>query len=136
MISINKRKIAVCILLTIITCGLYQIYWDYLLVKNIRAIKKDESSCVGEMLCLIFVPAYSFYWWYTRANTVKYEFTKHSYSFNSNSVLFLILEIFRLGIFSRIIMQSDFNSLPSETKRVQVPSKEVLAIYDKAVSMK
>ena len=52
MIPINKRKVGVCILLYLITFGIYGIYWKYLLVKNIRAIKGDNSSCVGEMLLM------------------------------------------------------------------------------------
>ena len=66
MIQINKRSIGMCILLSIITCGIYGIYWMYLLVKNTRSIQKNTDNCKGEMLCLIFVPFYSLYWWYTR----------------------------------------------------------------------
>ena len=76
MIPINKRNIATSIILSFVTLGIYLIYWEYLLVKNIRVIKKDESSCTGEMLCLIFVPFYAVYWWYTRGKTVKEEFAK------------------------------------------------------------
>ena len=44
MIPINKRNIATSIILSFVTLGIYLIYWEYLLVKNIRVIKKDESS--------------------------------------------------------------------------------------------
>ena len=71
MIPINKRKISVCILLSILTLGIYLIYWNYLMVKNTRAIEKDKSNCTGEMLCLIFVPFYSLYWWFSRGKMVR-----------------------------------------------------------------
>ena len=115
MIPINKRKIGVCILLSIITFGIYQIYWEYLLVKNTRAIRKDQSSCTGEMLCLVFVPFYSLFWWFTRGKIVKEEFSKHGYSAIGNEIAYLILGIFSLGIVSMAIMQNDFNSLQSES---------------------
>lgn len=118
MIPINKRRIGVCILLSIVTLGIYQIYWWYLLVENTRAIKKDDSNCTGEMLCLIFVPFYSLYWWFTRGKIVKDEFAEHGYSAIGNEIAYLILGIFRLEIVSMAIMQHDFNSLPSESTQL------------------
>lgn len=115
MIPINKRSIGSCIILSLITFGIYSIYWEYLLVKNTRAIKKDDSSCTGEMLCLIFVPFYSLYWWFTRGKLVRDEFSKHGYSASSNETVFLVLALFGLGIVAMAIMQKDFNSLPSES---------------------
>ncbi len=94
MIQINKRSIVVCILLSIITFGIYGIYWLYLLVKNTRSIQKNTTSCTGEMLCLIFVPFYSLYWWYTRGEKVKQEFSQHNYASTGNGVVYLIFAIF------------------------------------------
>ncbi len=122
MISINKRKIGVCILLLIVTFGLYQIYWEYLLVKNTRAIKNDDSSCTGEMLCLIFVPFYPLYWWFTRGKLVKEKFAEQGYSAKGNEGTYLILSIFCLVIVCLAIMQRDFNFLPSESTMSVQPS--------------
>jgi hypothetical protein len=119
MSQINKRSIGVCILLSIITLGIYGIYWLYLLVKNTRSIQKNTTSCTGEMLCLIFVPFYSLYWWYTRGEKVKQEFSQHNYASKGNGIVYLILAIFGLSIVSMAIMQSDFNSLKSETHSEQ-----------------
>lgn len=119
MIQINKRNIGVCILLSIITFGIYGIYWTYLLVKNTRSIQKNTDSCTGEMLCLILVPFYSLYWWYTRGEKVKIEFSEHNYNTTGNGVVYLVLAIFGLSIVSMAIMQNDFNSLKSETHSEQ-----------------
>lgn len=114
MSEINKRQIVVCIILSVITVGIYEIYWMYLLVKNTRTIKNDQSSTVGEMLCLIFIPFYSLFWWYTRGQLVKDIFAEHGYSATGNEIVYLILGICGLGIVSMAIMQNDFNSLPSD----------------------
>lgn len=111
---INKRKIGVCILLSIITFGIYSIYWEYLLIKNIRTIQKDESSCTGEMLCLLFVPCYSLFWWFTRGKIVKNKFAEYGYSATGNETIYLVLTIFGFAIISMAIMQDDFNSLSFE----------------------
>ena len=124
MIPINKRNIGTSILLSIVTFGIYLIYWEYLLVKNVRAIKKDNSSCTGEMLCLIFVPFYSLYWWFTRGKLVKDEFASHGYTATGNEIAYLVLGIFGLGIVSMAIMQNDFNSLPSEKTDASTQSNQ------------
>lgn len=115
MIPINKRKIGVCILLSIVTLGIYTIYWEYLLIQNTRAIQKKESSCTGELLCLVFVPFYSIYWWFTRGKIVKDRFAEHGYSAIGNEILYLIFSVIGLAIVSMAIMQNDFNSLKSES---------------------
>ena len=126
MIPINKRKIWVSILLSIVTFGIYQIYWQYLLVKNIRAIQKDESSCTGEMLCLILIPFYFLFWWFTRGKIVKDKFAEHGYTASGNETAYLILGIFGLAIVSMAIMQNDFNSICSEsTRSIQISTINV-----------
>lgn len=109
---INKRNIGMCIVLSIVTLGIYYIYWEYLMVKNVRCLKNDDSTCVIEMLCLILVPFYSLYWWFTRGTFVKDEFTNHGYPVTGSGIVYLLLGIFGLFIVSMAIMQNDFNSLP------------------------
>lgn len=128
MNPVNKRSVGVCILLSIFTGGIYAIYWLYLLVKNVRALKDDSSSCTGEMLCLLFVPFYAFYWWYTRGNTVKRLLEEREYHISSTGSLYLVLSIIGLGIVAMAIMQSDFNSLPSAvTQSQQRGAKKILS---------
>ena len=119
---------AVDISLSIITFGIYGIYWLYLLVKNTRSIQKNTTSCTGEMLCLIFVPFYSLYWWYTRGENVKQEFSQHNYASTGNGIVYLILAIFGLSIVSMAIMQCDFNSLKPETHSEQRSTTKVCII--------
>lgn len=110
---ISKRSIGMSILLSFLTVGVYLIYWEYKLVKNVKALKNDTSGCAGEMLCLLFVPFYSYYWWYTRGKTVKEEFSARSLSCSGNETAYLLLFIFGLGLIAVAIMQNDFNSIPS-----------------------
>ena len=112
MVSVNRRNVGVCILLSLVTLGIYAIYWMYLLVKNIRALKHDDSSCTGEMLCLLLIPFYGLYWWYTKGNEVKNLLEEQNYKIASTGTLYLVLNILFLGIVAMAIMQNDFNGLP------------------------
>ena len=63
------------------------------------------------MLCLLFVPFYALYWWYTRGNDVKNLLDARDYHISSTGTLYLVLSIFGLGIVAMAIMQNDFNAL-------------------------
>jgi polar amino acid transport system ATP-binding protein len=132
MTPICKRNIGISILLSFVTFGIYFIYWEYLLVKNIRTLKNDTSSCTGEMLCLVLVPFYNLYWWYTRGKFVKDEFAANGASSAGNEITYLLLGIFGLAIISMAIMQNDFNSLElksaSDKSRNVVNSDSVLSV--------
>ena len=113
-IPLHKRKIALSIVLSFITLGIYHYYWRFLLVKNIRAITKETSkTCTGEMACLIFVPCYSIYWCYTRGKTVRETLAGFGFETRGKETVYLILELFGVGIIATSIMQNDFNSLPT-----------------------
>lgn len=45
MKAVHKRSIGVGILLSLVTCGIYAIYWMHLLVQNTRTLKKETGSC-------------------------------------------------------------------------------------------
>ncbi len=128
-IQINKRNIISGVILSIITFGIYSIYWRYILVKNIRAIKQNESGCLGEMLLIVFVPFYSIYWWYSRGRDVSIEFSNNGYSSYGNKIAYLILAILGLDIISLSIMQNDFNSLSVIEKNFEGKRKIIRTPY-------
>ena len=129
MIHVHKRKIWICVLLSIITFGIYYVYWQYLLLKNVKAINKDETKCTKEMLCLIFVPLYPIYWWFTRGKIVRDRAAEAGCSVAGNENAYLLLNIFKLNIISMAIMQNDFNSLPvqfaQEIRRKKMTTREL-----------
>ena len=76
---IQKRNIAVCILLSIITCGIYGYYWAYLMGKAMMQAKAKNNMLVDD-----------------------------------NSILYIILQIFGLGIVTYCLVQNDLNTLADE----------------------
>ena len=122
-VPIIKRKIITSIILSIFSFGFYYIYWVCLLVTNTRAIKNNKSSYTSEILCLIFVPFYSIYWWYTRGIIVEAYMAKQGFFAKGNRFAYLIFSLLGLEIISAAIMQYDFNSLPSiNTQQICEPS--------------
>ena len=106
-VRVNKRSPASCILLSIFTLGLYGIYWMYLLADNTHIVQNSKKGCAGEMFCLIFVPFYSLYWWYTRGQIVKSS-VKYT---SCDGAIYILLAIFGLAIVNMALMQNDFNRI-------------------------
>lgn len=109
----EKRSIGVAILLSIITCGIYIIYWMYKITKDVTSFNGENTNPAMELL-LMFVTCgiYTYFW--------NYKMGKRLYTAQLNagdthasdeSVLYLILAIFGLGIVSVAIMQSNINKL-------------------------
>ncbi len=109
--KINKRKIGASIFLTIISLGIYSIYWQYLLIKNTKALVKDDSSCLREMLLIFFVPFYSLYWFYTRGDIVKgmVEWNGSKKAASGKELMIYRLLWLGFGLVPMLIMQNDFN---------------------------
>lgn len=110
-LDIEQKDIAAAIIISLLTCGIYTIYWVYCIMKSIKALKGEDDSVVGEMLCFIFVPFYSVYWMYTRSDVIVTELKKRGISATTSKEGSLILSLLALGIVVWGIMQSDLNKL-------------------------
>ena len=49
---IERRNIAVCIVLTLVTCGIYGIYWIVCLTNDVNTVSGDVNGTSGGMVTL------------------------------------------------------------------------------------
>ena len=113
-VMIERRNIAVCIVLTLVTCGIYGIYWIVCLTNDINTVSGDVNGTSGGMVVLLTIVTcgiYGIYWAYKQGE--KLDFTKNNRGIpSSNSgVLYLILQIFGFGIIAYALMQNELNKL-------------------------
>ena len=47
---IERRNIAVCIVLTLVTCGIYGIYWIVCLTNDVNTVSGDVNGTSGGMV--------------------------------------------------------------------------------------
>lgn len=107
---VKERNIVVCILLTIITCGIYGIYW--FIVMTDEASRINDSNMSGGMallLTLVTCGLYSFYWYYRMGKELYSAGEKRGVTISDNSVIYLLLGIFGLGIVNYCMIQNDIN---------------------------
>ena len=113
-VMIERRNIAVCIVLTLVTCGIYGIYWIVCLTNDVNTGSGDVNGTSGGMVVLLTIVTcgiYGIYWAYKQGE--KLDFTKNNRGIpSSNSgVLYLILQIFGFGIIAYALMQNELNKL-------------------------
>ena len=54
-VMIERRNIAVCIVLTLVTCGIYGIYWIVCLTNDVNTVSGDVNGTSGGMVVLLTI---------------------------------------------------------------------------------
>lgn len=110
---ISRRSVAFAIILSLITCGLYTIYWFIVLTNEVGELSGDYTFTGGKhfLLTLVTCGIWSFIWYYQVGKHIA-EAQRQRYQYPSdNSVLYVILTLFGLGIVTYALVQSDVNKL-------------------------
>lgn len=106
--SIKKRNIVTCILLTLITCGIYGIYWIIMMTKEAISVKDPADSGILEIILMLFL---SFVGFYLTEKKFAEGCAARGIPHEDRSVLYLILGILGFGIVNFCLMQNDLNKI-------------------------
>lgn len=110
----KKRDIVVAVILSLVTCGIYGIYWFVSINNDVNKLAEDNdapSGIVAFLLSIVTCSIYFIYWNYKMGKKVYEVQLKNNVSANDNSILYLILSIFGLGIVNYCLIQNDLNKL-------------------------
>lgn len=112
---IKERNIAVCILLSIVTCGIYGIYWFICLSDDANTATGEPGTSGGMafLFSLITCGIYGLYWMYKQGEKLDNAKARRGMSGGSSGILYLILAVLGLGIISYALMQNELNKLAS-----------------------
>ncbi|MDD3341331.1 MAG: DUF4234 domain-containing protein [Bacilli bacterium] len=110
---IRKRDIAVSVVLSIITCGIYGIIWFIMLTDDVAYASEDNTMSGGMSFLLILITCgiYRFYWSYQMGKKMYNARVDRDMRATDNSVLYLILSILQLDIVNYCLIQSELNEL-------------------------
>ncbi len=109
---IQKRNLAMYIVLSIVTCGLFGIYWFIVVTDDVKSITNDNQSSSGGvafLLTLVTCGIYGFYWAYKMGEKIDYMKSMQGMPSGNSSILFLILELFKLQIVNLALIQDSIN---------------------------
>lgn len=114
---IQKRDIAMAIVLSIITCGIYGIYWFVTITDDVKTAAHDndfQSGGTAVLLTIITCGIYGIYWAYKMGELVKKAQEENDMPVKDNAILYLILEIFGLGIVNFALIQNELNTIATK----------------------
>lgn len=113
-VMIERRNIAVCIVLTLVTCGIYGIYWIVCLTNDVNTVSGDVNGTSGGMVVLLTIVTcgiYGIYWAYKQGENLDFTKNNRGIPSSNSGVLYLILQIFGFGIIAYALMQNELNKL-------------------------
>lgn len=107
---VKQKSIALCIIFSLITCGLYGIYWLVCLTDDTNAIAQEQGTSGVLSLVLIFVTCglYGFYWAYKCGEKIDKAHELRGESSSNGGILYLILYLFG-GIIAYALIQNEVN---------------------------
>lgn len=115
----KERDIVMCVILTIITCGIYGIYWFVCLTDDSLEITNEQgtSGITAVLLVIITCGLYSLYWAYKMGERLDSEQERRGmgYGKSYSGVLYLILDLVGFPIITWVLAQSEINKLSRQS---------------------
>jgi len=115
--NIKKRDIAVAVILSIVTCGIYGLVWFFYIVNDLNtAAMTPEDKTPGTILLLTIVTCgiYGWIWLYHAGEKVDKIRQMNGEGASNSSLIYLLLSIFGLGIVVYCLIQSELNRVASD----------------------
>ena len=116
-LSIAPRSIALDVLLTIVTCGLYYFYWLYVLARNINTIEQSKgiytSTSPGMVVILSIVTCniYGLFFYWKAGKTVAGLTTRQGYRIDNDAFVLVLLSFLGLSVVSNAILENNLNDI-------------------------
>lgn len=109
---VANRNIIVSIILALVTCGIYSIYWFIVMTDDAKKVSNDNNGASGGLafvLTLVTCGIYGIYWYYKQGQRLYQAGQMYGVDIKDNSILYLILGLFGFGIVSYALIQADLN---------------------------
>lgn len=111
---IQKRNAVTNLILSIVTCGIYGIYWFITLTDDSKVVANDQDSPSGGvafLLTLVTCNIYGWFWAYKLGERVDNAANMRGIGdgTSNSKILFIVLQLFGLGIVNYFIAQDKLN---------------------------
>ena len=109
---VERKNIALCIVFSVLSCGLYGLYWLYCLAEDVNRLTGRDGMSGGLVVLLTVVTCgiYGWYWLYTSGEALEqFSVSCGGICGGHLGILYLLLGIFGFSIISYALMQSELN---------------------------
>lgn len=120
----EKREPALVLILSIITCGVYYLYWVYVASAEAQEFLGEQDTAPGleVLLFILTCGLYTLYWDYKMAQKIMKMQRILGLRETDNAVLYIVLDVLGLGIVNALIQQSQLNEVWNAAIRRQIPN--------------
>lgn len=107
-----KRSLPVAIILSIVTCGIYSIYWFIVLTDDVNALSRrnDTSGAIAFLLTLVTCGIYGIYWAYQLGKKTGEMKAFRGVNGADDSIVYLLLTLFGFNIITMALAQNEINT--------------------------
>lgn len=109
------RNVGLYLILTLVTCGIFGIYWIICLVNDLNVAADtptDTSGVTVFLLSLVTCGIYMWFWIYKAGDKVSYIRRKSGqYDSGNNGIIYVILAILGFGIIDYCLIQNEINNV-------------------------
>ena len=124
----ENRSLVLNVVLSIITCGIYALYWFYTIARDFENAQTYNrvATTAGVTLLLDIVTCgiYGIYAYYKWGQATPELFARYGRTSEDKSVLYLVLAILGLQIVNMCLIQSDLNQLASSQQQPPYPPQQ------------
>lgn len=109
----TQRSIPVCIILSIITCGIYGLYWFVKMTDEANELSGQTNATSGGIalvLDIITCNIYGIYWAYKMGEKLDMAKQQRNMPTNNGAILYLILQLI-FPIIGWALMQDEINKM-------------------------
>lgn len=108
-----KRNVGLAVFLTIITLGIYGIYWFIVMTNDVGRLSGETGFTGGKhfLLTLVTCGIWSFVWSYQLGKNIATAQERQGVRVTDNSVMYVVLNFLGLVIVTYALAQSDVNKL-------------------------
>ena len=108
----ERRDIALAIVFTVLTCGIYSIFWFIKLTDEINSVAGDTDATSGGLafvFSLITCGLYTYYWMYKMGEKLDNIAVIQGRASQSRGLIYLVLSLLGFSIISYALMQDSLN---------------------------
>lgn len=121
---LERRNIALCIVLSIVTCGIYGLYWLAVMNDDMNRLTREPQPTSGGMVVLLTIVTcgiYGIYWSYKMGEKLDRIDAANGQPNNNRAILYLLLSIFGLSIITYALIQDTLNQFAPAPAAPQQP---------------
>ena len=109
---VQERNIAMCVILSIVTLGIYGIYWMIVMANDVNTVAEDQNGTSGVVVLLLSIVTCSIYYWYwsyQAGNKIYNAKQAKGIPGDNQAVIYLILCVVGLSIVTECLIQNELN---------------------------